>query len=394
MKVLATAAVGLAILAPALVRVIPLTAEQPPAAAPAARAAERMRALQREADDLARQASSLLGDLRKLEVERDLRAEEARKLDGEVDAVGQQMANTSRQIASLELAMEAARPELNARLLEVYKLGRPGYARVLLGVGNLQEMGRAMRMVSALAHQDQRRVADYTASVAQLSAARTSLGEQATHLRGLQADARRAADLAARAAAAREALVRQVDARRDLNAQMRGELEQAEARLQKAMGAPANAASPAEPVLLPLKPFRGELAWPADGRLLSRFGQQRNRLGIRTLQNGIEIEAADGTAVRAVHEGRVSFADIFSGFGQLVIIDHGNLGFSLYGYLGSMKVAKGSAVSAGQVIGTTGRAPAGNSAVYFELRIDGKPVDPLQWLKAKPSTQGPGGPQS
>jgi septal ring factor EnvC (AmiA/AmiB activator) len=186
--------------------------------------------------------------------------------------------------------------------------------------------------------------------------------------------------------------MRQVDARRDLNAQMRADLEQAEARLERTLAVPLSGGSaPADAGFLPLKPFRGALDWPIEGRVVSRFGQQRTRLGMRLLQNGIEVEAAVGTPVRAVHEGRVTFADVFAGFGQLVILDHGNLGFSLYGYLGSARVAKGSTVSAGQVIGTSGRAPGGNAAAYFELRIDGKPVDPLQWLKVKSSTTGPGG---
>ena len=78
--------------------------------------------------------------------------------------------------------------------------------------------------------------------------------------------------------------------------------------------------------------------------------------------------------MRAVHDGRVAFADVFTGLGQLVIVDHGGLAFSLYGYLGSIAVTKGPAVGArASVVGTAGRGPAGTPAVYFELRIDGKP---------------------
>jgi murein hydrolase activator len=364
----------------------PVAAGQVPAGAAAdasARAAARIRALQREADSLAGQAKSLLVDLRKLEVERDLRAEEARKLDAEVEAVARQVDDTARQISSLEGAIAAARPGLNARLVDVYKLGRPGYARVLLGIGNLRDVGRATRMITALARIDQHRVAEFTASVARLGAARAALDQQSIHLRGLQADARQAADLAARAAAAREELVRQIDARRDLNAQMVGELEQARDRLQRTVAALPGAAAP-EPAVLPLKPFRGALEWPVPGRVLSRFGQQRNpRFGTTTDQSGVEIESVDGAPVRAVHEGRVAYADVFAGLGQLVIVDHGNLAFTLYGYLGSIAVTRGMAVTGGQVIAAAGRGPAGNSAVYFELRIDGKPVDPVEWMKAK-----------
>jgi murein hydrolase activator len=344
-----------------------------------ARAQQRIDALHRESDLLAGQEQSVLGDMRKLEVERDLRLEEARRLDAQMLALTAQIEETGRQIAALNTSIDEARPGLNTRLVEVYKLGRPGYARVLLGVGDVRELGRATRMVSALARMDQRRVQAFTATIARIDDARRALDQQSAALRAVQADARRAADMAAEAAAAREAFVRRIDAQRDLNAGMVGELEAAAQKLQRMLQGLSGSPAPGELVVLPIKPFRGALEWPAAGRLSSRFGRATDP---GASQNGIEIEAPDGQPVRAVHDGRIAFADVFAGLGQLVIVDHGGLAFSLYGHLGSMSVMKGAAVSHGQPVGTTGRGPAGNSAVYFELRIDGKPVDPVQWLKA------------
>jgi septal ring factor EnvC (AmiA/AmiB activator) len=353
-------------------------------ATPAARATDRISALRREAELLASEERTLLGDLRKLEVERDLRTEEAAKLDAEAAAVARQVEEAGRQIEALDASIRAARPGLNARLIDVYKLGRPGYARLLLGVSSIRDIGRATRIVSALAHADQRRVQEFAASIARLETAQAGLRQQADRLRVLQSDAHAAAELAAKAASAREGLVRQIDERRDLNAQMAGELELAAQKLQRTVQALPGSASTADFVILPIKPFRGALEWPSGGRLLSRFGQHRNAtFGTTMTQNGVELASEDGRPVRAVHDGRVAFADVFAGLGQLVIVDHGGLAFSLYGYLGSMSVAKGSAVAAGEVIGTAGRGPAGSSALYFELRIDGRPVDPLQWLKAR-----------
>jgi septal ring factor EnvC (AmiA/AmiB activator) len=362
----------------------PVSGRQPAPAPASARVNERIAALRREAEALAAEEGSLLVQLRKLEVERDLRIEEARKLDAEAAAVSAEIDATTRQIATLDQTIQSARPGLNARLVDVYKLGRPGYARMLLGVGSYREIGRATRLVSAVATLDQRRVQEFTASMARLATAKAELTANAARLQGLQADARAAADQATKAAAAREAFISQIDARRDLNAQMAGELELAAQKLQRTVQGLPGSSPTAELVVLPIKPFRGALEWPASGKLLSRYGEHRVlKFGTPTTQNGVEIASADGQPVRAVHEGRVSYADVFTGLGQLVIIDHGGLAFSLYGYLGSMSVAKGKAVAAGEVIGTAGRAPSGNPAVYFELRIDGRPVDPLQWLKTR-----------
>jgi septal ring factor EnvC (AmiA/AmiB activator) len=79
----------------------------------------------------------------------------------------------------------------------------------------------------------------------------------------------------------------------------------------------------------------------------------------------------------------VAFAGSFSGFGNLVILDHGSQSFSLYGDLLEMSVNKGARVDNGQPVGSAGPLPSGGTGIYFELRIDGRPVDPLQWLKKR-----------
>jgi septal ring factor EnvC (AmiA/AmiB activator) len=98
-------------------------------------------------------------------------------------------------------------------------------------------------------------------------------------------------------------------------------------------------------------------------------------------RNGIQLSLPEGEPVHAVHEGVVAFADAFEGYGNLVIVDHGDKAYSLYGHLAAMAVKKGDRVEASSTVGLAGRDPAGNPALYFELRVDGSPVDPLQWLK-------------
>jgi septal ring factor EnvC (AmiA/AmiB activator) len=136
-------------------------------------------------------------------------------------------------------------------------------------------------------------------------------------------------------------------------------------------------------VAVPLAPFRGGLEWPVAGRVAARFGQTANRLGGSAVKNGIDIAATEGAPVRAVHGGTVRFAGSFTGFGTLVILDHGGESYTLYGYLSSTAVAQGAQVAAGVELGTVGAPPGGMPALYFELRIDGHSVDPLQWLKAR-----------
>ncbi len=145
----------------------------------------------------------------------------------------------------------------------------------------------------------------------------------------------------------------------------------------------AGARPPAgDAVALPIKAFRGDLDWPAAGSVRRRFSGRTAASGSPT-SNGIEIASEEGAPAQAVHEGVVAFADAFAGFGNLVIVDHGAQTFSLYGNLLDVAVAKGARVDRGQRIGSIGTTPAGPAGLYFELRVDGQAVDPLQWLKKR-----------
>jgi septal ring factor EnvC (AmiA/AmiB activator) len=271
------------------------------------------------------------------------------------------------------------------QLVNIYKRGRIGYARLLLGADDLRELARATRAVAALAAINQRRLAEHRSTLEKLRQERAALEQTTSELQARDGSARRARAAAERAVAAHAGMIADIDSRRDLNAQFVGELQAAYARLQQQVAAIATEA-PAPGVdapagAVPIQPFRGELEWPAAGEVRSRFGQVSGRLGGTAVRNGIEIAAAQGAPVTAVHGGTVGFAGPFTGFGTLVIVDHGSNDYSLYGYLESTSVEQGETVASGAELGRVGLAPAGPPALYFEMRIDGRSVDPLQWLE-------------
>jgi septal ring factor EnvC (AmiA/AmiB activator) len=108
------------------------------------------------------------------------------------------------------------------------------------------------------------------------------------------------------------------------------------------------------------------------------------KFGRGTSANGIEISATEGAGpVVAIHDGTVAFAGPFAGYGNLVIVDHGAQTFSLYGDLLDIGVQKGARIEHGHTVGTAGPIPSGSDGIYFELRVDAHPVDPLQWLKKR-----------
>ena len=354
-------------------------ADQSAVDAASKRAADRIRALQKESDSLASQERTLLVELRKLEVDRELKSEELASAERDLRRTRERVAATSARAAALQNTAETERPDVERRLVQLYKLGRAGYWRLLLDLDNLRSLGRVYRTASALNRLDRERVQQHEQTLKALATERQALEAQVRDAEKLYQRALVARTAIDRAVAARTALVSSIDSQRDLNAQLAGELEAAQQRLQSTV---AQLGGRGASVSLPLRPFRGALPWPAQGVVIGRFGRQTTgRFGTSIARSGIEISLAEGQVVRAVHEGTVAFADQFTGYGNLIIVDHGDGIYSLYGYLSSLEAARGAHLEAQTPVGSSGRDPSGNPALYFELRIDGKPVDPLQWLK-------------
>jgi murein hydrolase activator len=339
------------------------------------RAAERIRALQREAEALVAQESQLLVELRKLELERQIKVEEVESIERQRKETTRLLADATARAEALEMIADADRPDIEARLVQLYKLGPAGYWRLLLDVDDMRSVGRIYRTAAAMTHLDRERVQGYQFTLEALAKEKATLQVRAKQLATLEDQATRARTALDRAVQSRTTLVASIDERRDLNAQWIGELQAAQQRLQTSI-------AQLDGTSLPFQPFKGVLPWPARGAISSRFGKQpSSRFGTSIVRNGIEIGLPDSQPVRAVHEGLVAFADQFTGYGNLIIVEHGDGAFSLYGHLSAMQVQKGAQVEALAPLGRSGRNPSGTPALYFELRVDGKPVDPLQWLQ-------------
>jgi septal ring factor EnvC (AmiA/AmiB activator) len=130
----------------------------------------------------------------------------------------------------------------------------------------------------------------------------------------------------------------------------------------------------------PFANLRGRLGWPLHGKIVERFGAAAE--GEHASQ-GVLIAAKDGSEVRAVSHGRVVYADWLRGYGLLLILDHGDGYLSLYGYNETLLKDVGDWVDANEAVATSGDSGGRRTAgLYFELRHDGKPVDPAVWLRS------------
>ena len=364
------------------------------AAAVLSAAAQRERAAQLAkeralAEQLAGREATLLGKLaeaeRQVDVQtRALRAVQARLRSAEVRLT---VAETKSRKAEIDLqaATEVAAPRLLAR----YRLGREGYLRFLLGAQSIPDLLRRRRLFDALLQADLDALHRLRSGAVTLAEAR----DQVARVRDEQA--RVAADesekriaLQARASDQRR-LVASVRDDKVVHEMAAQELEEAARALSGQMQKLEQAAAPRrsqsdEP---PFRRMRRKLPFPVEsGRIEARFGRSVDeRYNTVTLQRGIDVRCDEGAPVRAIHAGRIVHAGWFHGYGNLIIVDHGNGYFSLMAHLGTLARAKDDEVRRGDVLGTVGDSGSLKGVyLYFELRQGQTPLDPERWLLRPP----------
>jgi murein hydrolase activator len=356
------------------------------APAPATRAAsiddrlkqvqERKAALERDLARLRGQEKSLLGEVEALELAVRLREQELKQTRLVVQRTQAELGTTLRRVKELEKSLEEARPFLVTHARALYKLGELSYVRMLLSVDKPSDIFRGYRFVSTLARRDNDRVGRFRADLGDLGAQRAALEQRSQaslaqraaleHARrNLEADRRRKTDL----------LTSLVE-KKEVHAAFVQELQDAEEKLRRLLEGLGDGE-----VAVPLSAFRGALPWPTAGRVRSGFGRRKHpRFDTYTVQNGIEIDSSEDAPVAAVYEGTVAFVEHFKGYGLMVVLDHGGKHHTLYAHLAQAAVEAGQKVSAGDVLGMAG--PGGDGAgLYFEVRFQGRPEDPLEWLR-------------
>jgi septal ring factor EnvC (AmiA/AmiB activator) len=339
---------------------------------------QRRKALAAELERMRGQARTLLGQVERLEVEVRLRGEELREAQVVLQRTNQQLEATVKRLRGLEDSLRQARPLLAARARALYKLGELSYLRLLLSVDRPSDFFTGYRFVNTLARRDNERLARFRSDMRALEDTRTELEKKTAEAFTLRAGLERARRNLEADRVRKTRLLTDLVASKEASAAYLQELEEAEVRLGELLAGTA-----AGDVAVPMGAFKGELPWPVAGRVRGAFGKHKHpRFDTYTVQNGIDIEAPVDVPVRAVHEGVVVFADRFRGYGLMVILEHGRH-HTLYAHLAESAVQTAQRVPAGAVVGTVGSSGLEGEGLYFEVRTQGRPEDPLAWLRKR-----------
>lgn len=338
--------------------------------------AAMQRRLDREHADLERQYA----ELKRVELDSAAAAEALRDLRGRraVQEQRRQELDGDRERANERLASE--RDALASQVRVSFLTGRQETLKLMLNQESPARLGRMMAYYDYLNEARSRRIDRVLTDLATLAQIAAESERVARELATLEEEQRSRVAALERLRAERATAVGELDTRVDSDEEEISRLRGEEDRL-------AELVRELEAVLAefpvdsqaPFSGTRGKLGWPVTGRLLSRFGDLR--AGPQLRWQGVQVASPAGTPVRSIYHGRVVYSDWLPGLGLLAIIDHGEGYMSLYGHNEVLLTEAGDWVAPGEAIAQVGDSGGqAQTALYFEIRRDGEPVDPSVWM--------------
>jgi murein hydrolase activator len=319
---------------------------------------------------------------------------ELRALGAEREALRAELQGLAARGRAAEAEIGARRDILGRLLVQRHLHGQRGYLRLALSGHDPSQTARELHYYGYLSEAQARLIATLRRTLVQMRDIERGMREKSAELAAVESGQKARRSELVRQQAARRAVLARVSSRlREQRREVRG-LERDEARLARLIGEIAKLLANAPAALrnetlpqagAPERRFaalKGTLRLPAKGEVTNRFGLPR--AGGGPLWKGLFIRSPPGAEVHAVAGGRVVFAEWLRGFGNLLIIDHGDAYLTIYGNNESLLRQVGDLVRTGDVVATTGNSGGSqNSGIYFELRHEGKPFDPLRWVSLR-----------
>jgi septal ring factor EnvC (AmiA/AmiB activator) len=292
------------------------------------------------------------------------------------------LADLARDKAGREAALGAEQRELASELRSAYLIGREEPLKLLLNQEDPARAGRMFAYYSYFGRARAERIARIEAHVAGIAALEGELHAEEDRLADLETRQKSQVARLEAARTERSGALAALEAESRTRTAALEQLRREQAGLEKLVRDLKRALDqfPVDGKAAFAK-LRGRLAWPVAGRLVARFGGTRAGA---IKWDGVMIATERGAPVRSIASGRIAYADWLPGLGLLVIVDHGDRYLSLYGHNDQLYKAVGERVAPGDTIAAAGDSGGrSGTELYFEIRRNGKPVDPVPWFRSK-----------
>ena len=310
------------------------------------------------------------------------------------------LTRTQQEIETVREDTERKKQQIRQRLSALYKAGEIGGVRVYFSSESFPQMMENMHYMKAVLTNDRNLFGEYNSRIERLKLLRSSLEGDVERKEKFKVNIESKKREIEEVKEGKAAFLRKLGedkktylaSLKELQANARRlqtMVERLEAKSRKGYTVKKeNKPVGGRPSLLhiPEKGFgalRGRLSMPTKGEITDGFGRHKHPdFNSYTVSNGITIAAPQGADVCSVYDGQVIFADYFKGYGNMVIVDHGGGFFSLYAHTARIMKKVGTTVARNEVIASVGDADSTRGPMlYFEIRYQGKPVDPSPWLK-------------
>lgn len=312
-------------------------------------------------------------------------------LEKQVQRVTADRKALSRDVAEQQARIRAGRARITERLTRLYRVSRLDRSTVLFQTARYSTFARDTAYLAAIQRADREAIRHFEDLVRDRRDKQQELAGTLERLDALREELKTERGKLAEREQFLKTSLADLEQNRKLYRQYLDDLEQmmegmhaAISKLEREASRKSAPPPPTTPERSPPPPapsLRGSLPAPVAGTIVAAFGEQDPRYDLKKFQRGIVIRTADKAPVQAVADGRALHAGPFRGYRQLVVLDHGDGVFTVYGYLQGLQVKRGAWVKAGQTLGQATFQPADNAYnVYFEIRKDGQPEDPQQWL--------------
>ena len=306
----------------------------------------------------------------------------ARDADAERAAAERRLARAKSEEAVAQRELDALEEDLGPRLRARARLGKLSELRVLAASTSLADLVKRRYLWERVVAHDVALLGEAQKALDARERARVARAKEAARIGALARDAQERRDIAAALRDEHRTLLGAIRNALSLHERAAAEVAVQEVKLADFVAALPPAGSGAA-LHTGFALLRGKLPYPVAGTIEVGFGRVVNpRFNTVTVQKGLDLRAPAGTPVRAVAPGRVAHAGWFKGYGNLVIVDHGDDYHTLVAHLASMSTAMGEEVQAGALLGTVGDTGSLKGPyLYFEVRERGRPVDPRAWLR-------------
>lgn len=351
---------------------------------------KEIEALQKELKNVQGTRTDLQKDLEKSEQQINELQKKARDINKQLNEQNKELDKLKDERSQLEQARKNQQAQIAEQMRAAHKLGEQSEVKVLLNQESPDQLSRIMKYHSYFMEAHTAKMHAYLETITRIDALTPEIEKKTLELGIMQGELDAQREQLKSIHGERQQALAKVNSQLKSKSQELKQLSEDRRRLQalldqvakrvattSAINSPSYVPLPAGGEKFSLR--KGRLPWPTQGRMIHRFGSAR--ITGQMNWTGAYIAAPMGNSVIAVHHGRVVFADYFGGHGLLVIVDHGEGYLSLYAHNQNLLKKAGEPVRAGETIATVGNSGGqASTGLYFEIRHNGKPIDPGSWL--------------